>query len=161
MTWRKAICYDFNSYLIHDIKRDIELKANSFIFPNFPGNNSSIVGCTYNIPYARQIMQSMGYGYTNDIPWDIGAQIGDNFTPGADKTLWKAAEFILTIVNFTDNKWNFNMKNIISHSIELLSGRFLHDMDLIGIKFVFHSYLWDEWPIPIVFMRKFISLGLA
>ncbi len=153
-TWRKAICHAFNySYLIHNLLEDTIVRAHSLVPPGFPAYNSSMLGGTYNIPYARQLMQSMGYGYTGGVPWDIGSQIGDVFIPGADENLWKAAEFIPNVGNFSDNLWNFYHRPG-SYFLESLIQQFEHDMDLIGIKVGPCFYSWGEWPIPQDFWER-------
>ncbi|MFX1242503.1 MAG: ABC transporter substrate-binding protein [Promethearchaeota archaeon] len=148
-TWRKAICHAFNyTYLVKEILEDTFIKANSLVPPGFPGHNASIVGGTYNIPYARLIMQSMGYGYTDGIPWDVGIQDGENFYPGTNETLWKYASFIPLGGNFSDHHWDFGYKQY-NHHIELLIQRFSEDMDLIGIDITPQILSWDP------FHRKF------
>jgi ABC-type transport system substrate-binding protein len=145
-TWRKAICHAFNyTYLIRDIKEDMVSRAHSLVPPGFPAYNSSIVGGRYNIPYARQLLQSMGYGYTGGVPWDIGSQIGDVFFPGADEALWTAAEFIPNLGNFTNNEWRFKHRQG-SYFMELLIQRFTEDMEIIGIKVT--PVVWTWGPIP-------------
>jgi ABC-type transport system substrate-binding protein len=138
LTWRKAICHAFNyTYLIHNIMEDTVSKAHSLVSPGFPAYNSSVVGGSYNIPYARQLLQSMDYGYTEGVPWDVGSQVGETFIPGINETLWTAAEFIPNTGTFTDNQWKFYPYYSIlnpSHFNELLTQRFVEDMELIGIK---------------------------
>jgi ABC-type transport system substrate-binding protein len=161
-TWRKAISYSFNySYLIHEIEGDTVSRAHSFVNPSFPAYNSSVVGGTYNIPYARQIMQSMGYGYSAGVPWDIGSQVGDVFIPGSNETLWKAAEFIPNKGNFTNNEWLFHLR-FGDYLLERLIQRFTDDMDLIGIKISPQGWSWDFWPIPPQFYERihFFFMGI-
>ncbi|MFW9819475.1 MAG: ABC transporter substrate-binding protein, partial [Candidatus Thorarchaeota archaeon] len=147
-TWRKAICHAFNyTYLTDEIMEDTVSKAHSLVPPGFPAYNSSVLGGRYDIPYARQLMQKMGYGYTGSVPWDIGSQIGDRFFPGTDEALWTAAEFIPDVGNFTNNDWRFYHKQG-SHFSELLIQRFMDDMDLIGIKVEPVVWTWDEF-IPL------------
>ncbi len=144
-TWRKAICHAFNySYLIHEIKEDTIVNANSLVPPGFPAHNSSVIGGTYNIPYARQIMQSMGYGYTDGVPWDIGTQVGVDFYPGTNESLWKWASFIPADGNFSSNTWDFGYKQY-GHFIQLLIQRFTEDMDLIGISITPECLVWDPF----------------
>ncbi|MFX0020679.1 MAG: ABC transporter substrate-binding protein [Candidatus Hermodarchaeota archaeon] len=133
-TWRKAICHAFNyTNLIEDIKLDTVIKANSLVPPGFPAHNKSVTGGTYNIPYARQVMQSMGYGYTNSSPWDVGSQVGDIFTTGTNETLWQSAEFTPNVGNFTFNGFNFHHREYESFIFDLLD-QFRDDMQMIGIK---------------------------
>jgi ABC-type transport system substrate-binding protein len=149
ITWRKSIIHAFNyTHLIKDIKDDAVVKANSLVPPGFPAHNSSVVGGTYNIPYARQLMQSMGFGYTSGVPWDIGSQAGDVFTPGANETDWTGASFVPDTENFPENAIKFRHK-IGSHFMELFFQRFSEDMDLIGINIY----------IPIIWDPPFIEMG--
>jgi ABC-type transport system substrate-binding protein len=152
-TWRKAICHAFNyTYLIHNIKGDTVSRTHSLVPSDFPAYNSSVVGGRYNIPYARQVMQKMGYGYTGSVPWDIGSQIGDRFFPGTDEALWTAAEFIPNIGNFTNNEWNFIHRMGSSFS-ELLIQRFIEDMNLIGISVVPSVWSWG-FPPPLQYYER-------
>ena len=147
-TWRKAISYAFNyTYLIHDIDEDTTVRANSLVPPGYPGHNASVVGGTFNIPKARQIMQSMGFGYdgpglTN--PWEVGSQVGDDFTPGVDESKWTSAAWVPNTGNFSGNIWNFRFRQG-SHFMELLIARFTYDMDLIGIDVAQQTLTWEEF----------------
>ncbi|MFW9972073.1 MAG: ABC transporter substrate-binding protein [Candidatus Odinarchaeota archaeon] len=145
LTWRKAISHAFNySFLIHNIENDASVRAHSLVPPSFPAHNVSVVGETYNIPYARQIMQSMGLGYTDGVPWDVGSQVGDKFTPGTNETLWQAANFIPDIGNFSNDQWNFYYRIGSTLMLDLIL-RFQEDMDLIGISIhVYNPCFW--WP---------------
>ncbi|MFW9970290.1 MAG: ABC transporter substrate-binding protein [Candidatus Odinarchaeota archaeon] len=146
-TWRRAISYAFNyTYLIHEIDQDTTVRANSLVPPSFPAHNYSTTGANYDIPKARQIMQSMGFGYTAGTPWDRGFQVGDSFTPGTNEADWKAASFIPTTGggNFTGNNWNFRI-SIGSTFLADLMQRFAEDMDLIGISVVPQVLTWSEF----------------
>ncbi len=147
-TWRKAIAHAFNyTYLIHEIDEDTTARANSLVPPGFPAHNSSTRGAHYDIPLARQYMQSMGFGYdgpgmTN--PWDIGTQIGDYFSPGIDEQKWKDALFTPPVGNFTDGKLHFRHRSA-SYFMTLLIQRFTEDMDLIGIGIEPQDLTWDQF----------------
>ncbi|MFW9969003.1 MAG: ABC transporter substrate-binding protein [Candidatus Odinarchaeota archaeon] len=148
-TWRKAMLYALNyTNVIEVLKQNMVYKANSLVPPGFLGHNASGVGGTYNIPKARQIMQSMGFGYTDGVPWDVGAQIGDQFIPGANETLWLTAEFIPMEGTFTDN--NFNFHYYPSYFMTLFMDQFNNDMHLIGIKAAepVHRFQWIIPPSP-------------
>ncbi len=146
-TWRKAFCHAFNyTNLIEDIKLDTVIKANSLVPPGFPAHNRSVTGGIYNIPYARQIMQSMGYGYTNSSPWDVGSQVGDIFTAGTNESLWQSAEFTPNVGNFTFNGFNFHHSGGSNFILDLLD-QFRDDMHMIGIKAA-HSELRFQWDDP-------------
>ncbi len=147
-TWRKAIAHAFNyTYLIHDIDEDTTVRANSLVPPGFPAHNSSTRGAHYDIPLARQYMQSMGFGYdgpgmTN--PWDVGTQVGDHFSPGLDEQKWKDALFTPPVGNFTAGRLNF-LHRSASHFMVLLTQRFEEDMDLIGIGIHLQDLTWDQF----------------
>jgi ABC-type transport system substrate-binding protein len=167
ITWRKAISYAFNySYLIKEIEQNTVIRAHSLVPPGFPAHNASVKAANYNIPKARQYMQRMGYGYTAGVPWEVGSQVGDMFTPGNDENLWKAAEFIpttnasgwtLPTGNFTDNAFRFpNFFGL--HFFNLLIQRFSEDMDLIGIKITPYVTSWDEFVDTVSFHREDLHL---
>jgi ABC-type transport system substrate-binding protein len=142
-TWRKAISYAFNyTYLNEEIDEGRTVRANSLVPPGFPAHNFSTTGAHYDIPTARAYMQKMGFG----VGWEVGSQVGDEFTPGADEALWSAAQFIPTTGggNFTNNQWNFRHRQG-SHFMELLIQRFGEDMDLIGIDIVQQVLTWDQF----------------
>ncbi|MFW9969002.1 MAG: ABC transporter substrate-binding protein [Candidatus Odinarchaeota archaeon] len=144
LTWRKAICHAFNyTYLIKDILEGTGVKANSLVPSGFPAHNSSVMGGTYNVPYARQIMQSMGYGYTAGVPWDVGTQVGDDFYPGANETLWHYASFVPPIGNFSGT-WDFSRICGSTFQTKLFL-RFAEDMYLIGIKMTPQVCPWDQF----------------
>jgi ABC-type transport system substrate-binding protein len=140
-TWRKAISYAFNyTYLNEEIDEGRTVRANSLVPPGFPAHNKSVRAANYDIPKARQYMQKMGHG----VGWEIGTMNGIQFIPGADETLWKAAQFIPDVGNFSNNQWNFrNLPN--SYYMELLLLRFSEDLDLIGIEVVAQYTFWDEF----------------
>ncbi|MFX1377877.1 MAG: ABC transporter substrate-binding protein [Promethearchaeota archaeon] len=140
VTWRKAIASAFNyTYLNREIDEGTTVKANSLVPPGFPAHNYTVKGGVYNIPYARQKMQSMGYG----VGWEVGSQVGGVFTGGADEALWKAASFVPDVGNFT-NGFNFRHRQG-SHFMELLIQRFEYDMDLIGVEINIQILTWDEF----------------
>ncbi len=108
--------------------------------PGFPAHNLSTRGAHYDIPLARQFMQSMGYG----VGWDIGTMNGDIFTPGVNESLWKSAQFVPDIGNFSNNQWNFRHREG-SHFMELLIDRFREDMDFIGIDINSQILTYEEF----------------
>jgi ABC-type transport system substrate-binding protein len=139
-TWRKAISYAFNySYLIHEIEEDNTVRANSLVPPGFPAHNVSVKGANYDIPKARQYMQSMGYG----VGWDIGSMNGDYFIPGTDEAQWTSAQFVPKQWNLSHNAFYFRYIQG-SYFITLLTQRFTEDMDRIGIT-IYGGSSWDWW----------------
>ncbi len=147
-TWRKAIAHAFNyTYLNEEIDEGTTVKANSLVPPGFPAHNYSTTGASYDIPRAREYMQSMGLGYdgpgmTN--PWDVGTQVGDDFTPGLDESDWTGALFTPPVGNFTAGQLNFRHRSA-SHFMGLLTQRFTEDMDLIGIGVYLEDLTWDQF----------------
>jgi ABC-type transport system substrate-binding protein len=142
-TWRKAISNAFNyTYLNEEIDQGRTVRANSLVPPGFPAHNYSTTGASYDIPKARTIMQSMGFG----VSWQVGSMNGDKFNPGLNEDDWKAAQFIPTAGagNFSNNQWNFR-HNVASHFMELLIQRFTEDMDLIGVDIVAQILTWDQF----------------
>jgi len=141
ITWRKAISSAFNfTYLNEEIDEGTTVKANSLVPPGFPAHNASVKGGVFNIPYARQQMQKMGFG----VGWEIGSQVGDIFTPGLDEALWKASAWVPDVGNFTANQFNFRHRQG-SHFMELLIQRFTYDMDLIGIEINIQILTWSQF----------------
>ncbi|MFX0005403.1 MAG: ABC transporter substrate-binding protein [Promethearchaeota archaeon] len=142
-TWRMVISHAFNyTYLNQEIEEHRTVRANSLVPPGFPAHNSSTHGAKYDIPKARTIMQSMGFG----VGWQVGSQVGDIFTPGANEQDWKDAQFVPTAGagNFSNSQWNFR-HNVASHFMELLIQRFTEDMDLIGIDIHAQILTWDQF----------------
>ncbi|MFW9819869.1 MAG: ABC transporter substrate-binding protein [Candidatus Thorarchaeota archaeon] len=140
-TWRKALSYAFNyTYLIQEIDEDTTVRANSLVPPGFPAHNYSTTAANYDIPVARGFMQKMGYG----AGWEVGSQVGDVFTGGADEALWEGATFYPATGNFTGGNWNFRHRQG-SHFMELLIQRFTEDMNKIGVNIVPQVLTWDEF----------------
>ncbi|MFW9970903.1 MAG: ABC transporter substrate-binding protein [Candidatus Odinarchaeota archaeon] len=167
VSWRKAISYAFNySYLIKDILQDTVVRARSLVPPNFPAHNASVRAADYDIPKARQYMQSMGYGFTSGVSWEVGSQIGDIFSPGLDENKWKTAEFIpttkasgwtLPTANFTNNAFNF--RHILGNTLsESLIQRFSEDMDMIGIKIQTQLLTRDQFLDVVYYHRERLHL---
>jgi ABC-type transport system substrate-binding protein len=147
VTWRKAISYAFNyTFLIQDILHDTGVRANSLVPPGFPAHNKSVKAANYDIPKARGYMQKMGYG----VGWEVGSQVGDEFTGGADEALWTAAQFYpekkgVATANFTDGyKLNFRRRQGSQFYDDLIQ-RMNEDMDLIGVTVVAQTLTWDEF----------------
>ncbi|MFW9971664.1 MAG: ABC transporter substrate-binding protein [Candidatus Odinarchaeota archaeon] len=143
LTWRQAISYAFNyTYLNQEIDQGRTVRANSLVPPGFPAHNSSTHGANYDIPHARAIMQSMGFG----VGWEVGSMVGDQFTGGLDEASWTAASFVPTAGagNFSNNQFNFR-HNIASTFMADLILRFTEDMDKIGISIHAQILTWDQF----------------
>ncbi|MFW9969847.1 MAG: ABC transporter substrate-binding protein [Candidatus Odinarchaeota archaeon] len=143
LTWRQAISYAFNyTYLVKEIEEDTVVRAGSLVPPGFPAHNTSTHGANYDIPHARTIMQSMGFG----VGWEVGSMVGDQFTGGADEASWTAAKFVPTTGggNFSNNEFNFR-HNIASTFMADLIQRFGEDMDLIGVAIHAQILTWDQF----------------
>jgi ABC-type transport system substrate-binding protein len=142
-TWRKAMCHAFNfTYLNQEIDEGTTVKANSLVPPGFPAHNSSVIGGTFNIPFARTLMQQMGFG----AGLDLGTQTwgSDEFTAGTDEAAWAALNVLPETGNFTNNALNFRHRQG-SHFMELVIQRFTEDMDMIGINIQQQVLTWDEF----------------
>ena len=85
VTWRKALSYAINySYLLNEILGGLYDRAPPAVPAGMPGHNASVQANlpTFNVSYAREIMQSMGFGVGLDTAY-----------PGNNETQWKAATF--------------------------------------------------------------------
>jgi len=117
-TWRQAMSYAFNYiYCLTEIMSaggiSIGIKADSPISPGWGGvYNASVTGPDFDIPKARGIVQSMGYG----AGWDTTF-------PGTDEALWTGATFFT--INFT-----YNIGNTVREDMAYAVGDWF---DLIGI----------------------------
>jgi len=82
-TFRKAISYAINySYIYENLMRENALRLKTPVPPEVPYHNSSVSPPEFNISYAREIMQTMGFG------------VGWNTTyPGTDENMWSSATF--------------------------------------------------------------------
>jgi ABC-type transport system substrate-binding protein len=70
-TWRKALSYGYNyTHVIEEIRNGVAVRGTSAVPPGMPGHNASLNVATLNRPFARQIMQSMGFGVGFDINAD-------------------------------------------------------------------------------------------
>jgi ABC-type transport system substrate-binding protein len=74
VTWRKAVSYAYNyTHVIEEIRHGVAVRSTSAVPPGMPGHNASLNVAVLNRPYARQIMQSMGFGVgfdiNNDAEW--------------------------------------------------------------------------------------------
>ncbi len=84
-TWREAISYTVNYSYILDVLWQGRYNRLRSPLPDgvLYANNTNKVA-TFNISYARSVMQSMGYG----IGWDTDY-------PGVDETLWTSSTFAI------------------------------------------------------------------
>lgn len=84
-TFRQAMAYTINyTYVIDELRLGNAFRAVSPISPGFGGAyNATVVGPTYNVAYARSLMQSMGFGagYTEDWQWRQHAVSANATTP--------------------------------------------------------------------------------
>jgi ABC-type transport system substrate-binding protein len=102
-----------------------------------PGHDPTVVVAQYDIPEARAVMQSLGYG----VGWAVGTQVNDTFTGGADEDKWKKATF------FEDE---------FGHQIDLnyhsgsgfnrkLNDLIIYDLEFIGIVPTETTREWSEF----------------
>jgi peptide/nickel transport system substrate-binding protein len=77
-TWRKALSYAYNyTHVVEEIRNGVAVRGTSAVPPGMPGHNASLNVAVLNRPFARQIMQAMGYGVgfdiNNDAEWLLQA----------------------------------------------------------------------------------------
>jgi ABC-type transport system substrate-binding protein len=126
VTWREAISKAYNySYIIEKIQGGNAVRGPPAVPSGIPGHNSSVTVAQYNIPEARMIMQSMGFG----IGWDVGSQVGDIFTPGAHETNWSNARFFSDTFGYALDVNYLNGSGINRDLNDLL----FSDLEKIGI----------------------------
>ena len=126
VTWREAISKAYNySYIIEEIQGENAVRGPPAVPSGIPGHNSSVIVAQYNIPEARMIMQSMGFG----IGWDVGSQVGDIFTPGAHETNWSNARFFSDTFGYALDV-NYLNGNGINRD---LNDQLFSDLEKIGI----------------------------
>lgn len=99
---REAISYAINySYIIDGIYVGTVLRMKSPIPEGIRYSNTTFSVPTFNIPFARSLMQGMGYG----LGWDTSY-------PGTDEGLWSAASF--ASVNYSYDIGNTIREDILS-----------------------------------------------
>ncbi|GAH49887.1 unnamed protein product, partial [marine sediment metagenome] len=126
VTWREVISKAYNySYIIEEIQGGNAVRGPPAVPSGIPGHNSSVTVAQYNIPEARMIMQSMGFG----IGWDVGSQVGDIFTPGAHETNWSNARFFSDTFGYALDVNYLNGNGINRDLNDLL----FSDLEKIGI----------------------------
>jgi peptide/nickel transport system substrate-binding protein len=90
VTFREALSYAYNySYIIEEIQLGQAERGCPAVPQGMPGHNASVQANlpTFNIPYARSVMQSMGFG----TGWDASY-------PGTHEANWLAATFATDIL---------------------------------------------------------------
>ncbi len=126
VTWREAISKAYNySYIIEEIQGGNAVRGPPAVPLGIPGHNSSVTVAQYNIPEARMIMQSMGFG----IGLDVGSQVGDIFTPGTHETNWSNAKFFSDTFGYALDV-NYLNGNGINRD---LNDQLFSDLEKIGI----------------------------
>ena len=126
ITWREAISKAYNySYIIEEIQGGNAIRGPPAVPSGLPGHNSSVTVAQYNIPEARMIMQSMGFG----VGWDVGNQVGDIFTPGAHEINWSNARFFSDTFGYAIDVNYFNGNGINRD----LNDQLFSDLEKIGI----------------------------
>jgi len=104
-TWREAICTAIDYDYILDVLRDGNaIRMESPIPTGISMANWTHQEDVYNLSYAREIMQGMGFGYTGGDPWNV--------TEGSsDEDDWLAAEF--QTFNYTYNIGNSFREDVL------------------------------------------------
>ena len=133
LTWRKAIQYAFNyTYFLVETEEGTGIRGTNLVPPGFPGRNDSVSAAYFDIPKAREFLQdeaNLGVG------WEVGSQVGDVFTPGADEASWTGASF-RNLAFRTSPGSNF---------YQLLLAQFIHDMAFIGLDLTEQQFTWTEY----------------
>jgi ABC-type transport system substrate-binding protein len=144
VTWREAISKAINyTYIIKGIRNGNAVRGPPAVPSGMPGHDPTVVVAKYNIPEARTVIQSMGFGYTGAVSWDVGTQVGDVFTPGANESLWLSATFFtdafgheLTLNLFSGSSFNRDLNDLL-----------YFDLNRIGIDIVERAWspFGDPW----------------
>lgn len=138
VTWRAALSHAYNyTYVVEEIMQGNAIRAFPAVPYGMAGNNASVQVAHYDIPLARQLMQSMGFGTT----WAIGSQIGDVFTPGADEALWEAADFATQAFGAPIE---MNMHSG-SSGTRKLNDRMIFDLNRIGVELNEVVREWEDF----------------
>lgn len=139
---REAISYAIDyDYIINDIYEGNAARSKSPIPEGIRYSNTTFSEPTFNIPFARSLMQGMGYG----LGWDTSY-------PGISEAQWSAASF--ATINYT-----YNNGNTIREDLLVL----LNDnLDKIGITVLddgmtFGEFIYRLYEIP-PFTRNMLDL---
>jgi ABC-type transport system substrate-binding protein len=104
-TWREAICTALDYDYILDVLRDGNaLRLESPIPIGIAMANWTHQEDLYNLSYAREIMQSMGFGYDLGVPWNVTED-------SSDEAKWLLATF--ASFNYTYNIGNSFREDIL------------------------------------------------
>ncbi|MHA1284876.1 MAG: ABC transporter substrate-binding protein [Promethearchaeota archaeon] len=119
VTWRKALSYSINfTYIINDTLGGLYPRAPPAVPENMPGHNASVQKHlpNINVTYAREIMQSMGFG----VGWDTDY-------PGTDENKWTNATFAtkafgepLHLNEFFEDSFNQLINTILIDNFQLI-----------------------------------------
>jgi ABC-type transport system substrate-binding protein len=138
VSWRKAISHAYNySYIIDEIKQGNAVRSAPAVPVGMPGHNASVQVAQYDIPLARQILQSMGFG----VGWDVGSMIGDAFTGGAHESNWASATFY-SDVSGAPLEVNYHSGSITNRRLNDL---LFFDLNRIGIDTVEVVREWSQF----------------
>ena len=138
ITWREAISRAYNySRIIDEIQGGNAVRGPPAVPSSIPGHNSSVTVAQYNIPEARMIMQSMGFG----VGWEVGSQAGDIFIPGVHETSWSNAEFFSDAFGYALDI-NYHIGSGLNSD---LNEQLFSDLDKIGIDTVETLRTWEEF----------------
>ncbi|MFW9865071.1 MAG: ABC transporter substrate-binding protein [Candidatus Thorarchaeota archaeon] len=125
VTWRKALQFAINyTYVTHEIYQGLVIRAPAIVPRAMPGHNESVVIVDLDIPTARTIMQSMGYG----VGWNVS-------NPGPDDALWSGA-------NFRTIKVNCHFGSV---SNEKMNQMLAQSFNLIGVSINETVRTWSEY----------------
>ena len=127
VTWRKALQMAVNyTYIVEEIFQDSVVRGPTVVPRGMPGHNATADAnkVDMDIPSARALMQSMGFG----VGWDIAY-------PGANEPEWSGANFRTVRVN------EYYMDTINQEINTLIT----QNWDLIGINIDISVRTWAEF----------------
>ena len=124
-TWREAIAYAIDyDYIIDVLNSGYAAKMESPIPEGITYANWSFDEASLDVPYARTVVQSMGYGVGLDVTVD-----------GPDEAVWQASSFFT--VNFT-----YNTGNLFREAILIL---LQNNLGKIGIVVENAGVTWEQF----------------
>ncbi|MFX1477414.1 MAG: ABC transporter substrate-binding protein [Promethearchaeota archaeon] len=121
VTWRKALQFAINyTYITDEIYQSLVVRAPAMVPRAMPGHNDSVVIVDFDIQKAREIMQSMDFGFTGGVPWDTTY-------PGTNEADWTGASFRTVEVNRHYGSVNNEQMNLIMDQTFALIGVDTHE----------------------------------
>lgn len=143
VTWRKALSYAYNyTYVIDVIELGNAQRGCPAVPEGMPGHNASVQANlpTMDIPYARELMQSMKFGYDDpgvySDPWDTTYYADPSDSPSGDEQKWRDATFASDVLGDGDGDGIPGLKlncHSGSNDNSRLNELAMNNWDLIGV----------------------------